>query len=112
MPFISVRIPFTLASAQSEACGGQEVQGAFLQTRNAFLVTSSDKSVSFWNFLGWFCLQQKVWFSGRALRGEEGYSQLSGRCVLHFPTVLYVFWYLLQITLAQFLKSFSLIFVS
>lgn len=52
MPFIFVRIPFTLASAQSEAWGGQEVQGAFLQTRNASLVTSSDKSRVFLELFG------------------------------------------------------------
>lgn len=56
MPFISVRTPyppaFTLAGAQSEAWGGQEVQGAFLQTRNASLVTSSDKSRVFLELFG------------------------------------------------------------
>lgn len=69
MPFISVRIPFTLASAQSEACGGQEVQGAFLQTRNASLVTSSDKSCVFLELFGLVLCPVK----GLVLRqGSEG----------------------------------------
>lgn len=56
MPFISVGAPyppaFTLAGARSEARGGREVLGVCLQTRSAFLVTSSDKSHVFLELLG------------------------------------------------------------